>query len=628
MGCSLSITDTSRSPEARLHPVSLDRVQIAGGFWGPRYRRILEETVPSQYEQLEKSGVVDNFRNAAGGTGEFQGLRFNDTDAYKWIEAAALALAHSPNPRLRERLDSLIEIIGRTQGDDGYLDTFYSFGNEVDRWSDLGSKHEMYCAGHLIQAAVAHRRATGSDALFDPAKRFADHIAERFGSDRKPGTGGHPEIEMALVELYRETGAERYLELARFLVDQRGRVPLQGLPPKVIINHAPYRELTEIVGHAVRSLYLNCGAADIYLETGDQSLLNTLETLWKSMTRRRMYATGGVGSHVAWESFGEDYELPNTLAYSETCAAIASFMWNWRMLLHDPDSRFADLMELVLYNSMLSGISLDGLSYFYTNPLADVGRHRRSEWLRCACCPPNLARTLAALPGYLYSRSPEGLWVHLFVAGRADVAFADGRVLLEQKTGYPWSGDVELEISTTLQEPFGIHLRIPGWASSYAIHVDGAEINSPAAKGYVRIERSWQGKHRVALRMPLAVQVLQSHPHALCNTDRMALKRGPVVYCLEQVDNPDFHVWDIALDAQAQPEPEVRADAPDGAAVLRGSGRALDHGDFGERLYAPACETERAGRSSGRDVSFVAVPYYSWANREAGPMITWVRRLA
>ncbi|HID08577.1 MAG TPA: glycoside hydrolase family 127 protein, partial [Armatimonadetes bacterium] len=379
------VVDTRNSPFAKLHPVGINAVRLQDKFWKPRLTTVYEVTLTTQYELLEETGRIDNFRRASGKvSGDFRGIYFNDSDVYKWLEAVAFAIACEPNERLSKLADAVISEIIPAQDDDGYLNTYFTFERKRERWTDLHRMHELYCAGHLIQAAIAHHRATMDESLLNVAMRFADHIVSIFGPGKRDGTPGHPEIEMALVELYRETGNRNYLELAKFFLDRRGHGIIGGSAQ--LIDHQPFRELSEIVGHAVRSCYLNAGATDIVLETGERSLHNALERLWHNMTERKMYITGGIGARYLGEAFGNDYELPNERAYAETCAAIANVMWNWRMLLLTGDGRFADVMELALYNGVLSGISLDGKAYFYVNPLADRGAHRRQPWFPCACC--------------------------------------------------------------------------------------------------------------------------------------------------------------------------------------------------------------------------------------------------
>jgi uncharacterized protein len=374
---SAAVVDTSRSPRCRLRPMPLTAVRLEDEFWAPRLRTNREVTLPGQYEQCEQTGRIDNFRRAAGKKQiDFQGIYFNDSDVYKWVEAAAYSLAAHPDPRLERSLDTVVTEIAAAQDTDGYLNTYFTFERKAERWTNLKDLHELYCAGHLFQAAVAHHRATGQTTLLEVARRFADHIMATFGPEARAGACGHEEIELALVELYRETGDERYLRQAGFFLDQRGQKPpvIGGSPYHQ--DHQPFRELERVVGHAVRMMYLTCGAADLYAETGEPALRDALERLWRNMTERHSYITGGLGARYEGEAFGVDWELPNDRAYAETCAAIGSVMWNWRMLQLDGDARYADALETALYNGVLAGLSLDGQTYFYQNPLEDRGSTR------------------------------------------------------------------------------------------------------------------------------------------------------------------------------------------------------------------------------------------------------------
>lgn len=439
------VVDTSKSKYVRLKPVSISSVKLTDSFWANRIKLMGEVTLPLQYQIMEETGRMDNFRIAAGKIpGEFSGFFFNDTDVYKWIEAVSYFLAINKDEKLDKLVDSVIEEIRDAQDTDGYLDTYFTFSRKQDRWTNLKDMHELYCAGHLFQAAIAHYRVTGKTNFLDIAIRFADHITEVFGPGKREGVPGHPQIEMALVELYRETNDRKYLDLAKFFVDERGKGIIGG--GTYHIDHKPFRELDEIVGHAVRSLYLNSGATDLYMEIGDKTLWSALERLWDNLVTKKMYITGTAGARHEGESFGDPYELPNETAYAETCAAIANFMWNYRMLLTSGEGRFADVMELALYNGVLSGISIDGKEYFYVNPLADRGGHRRQRWFACACCPPNVARTITSIPGYMYSISPEGIWVNLYASNVSEFDINGSKVAIEEKTDYPWEGLVEFKV--------------------------------------------------------------------------------------------------------------------------------------------------------------------------------------
>jgi DUF1680 family protein len=608
--------------------VPLNDVQLLDEFWEPRRQINCKVTLPSQFEHIEKTGRLDNFRRAAGKIdGPFQGLYFNDSDVYKWLEAASWELVASSDPGLERMVEAAIAEVEDAQQPDGYLNTFFTYDRASERWTNLTDKHELYVAGHLIQAAVAHHRATGNERLLKVARRFADHICSVFGSEdegKLVGTDGHEEIEMALVELYRDTGDHKYLDQARFFVDMRGHGLVSGR--EYHQDHKPFRDQDEIVGHVVRAVYLNCGAADLYAETGEPALLEALERLWENVTTRRMYVSGGIGSRYEGEAFGKDYELPNERAYAESCAAIGSVMWNWRMLVLGGDARYADLMEHTLYNALLPGISLDGQHYFYQNPLAGDGTHRRKPWFYCACCPPNIARLLASLPGYFYSTSGEGVWVHLYAQGEASVELDENRLIqLKQRTRYPWDGEVEIGVEG--EGEFSLMLRIPSWCEEGAsIRVDGEPLDEEILPGtYAEIRRAWRPGDTVLLHLPMPVRLVESHPHVTENKGKVALMRGPILYCVEQADNSGVDPRDVVLQARADFPSEFRAELLGGVTVIEASAEVVapDKGWEG-RLYRTArLEGRRA--SHGKPVRITAVPYYAWANREPGPMRVWLQ---
>lgn len=617
-----SVVDTSGSPYAKLRPVPIENVCLEDSFWAPRIIRLREKTLPSQHSIMEETGRLFNFRRASGKEkGEFRGLYFNDSDVYKWVEAAAFCLAVEWDDELHKLLKQTVSDIASAQDEDGYLNTRFTFEKKAERWTNLRDMHELYCAGHLIQAAIAYYRATGDDELLRTARRFADHIAGIFGSGRRAGTPGHPEIEMALVELYRLTGERKYLELSKFFIDNRGKGLIGG--GIYHIDHKPFRELDEIVGHAVRSVYLNCGAADIYLETGEKILFEALLRLWRSMTERKMYVTGGIGALYTGESFGRDYELPNVTAYAETCAAIANVMWSFRMLLATGEAGFADVMELALYNGALAGISLDGEGYFYVNPLADRGTTRRQRWFRCACCPPNIARLLASLPGYIYGLSSRGVWIHLYVQSRVNLEIDGTPVELVQKTRYPWDGEIEITVQPRNEVTFSVFLRIPGWSRKPEVLVNGEPVSQPIEAGkYLEIRRLWKPGNQVKLVIPMPIERIVCHTNVMENHDRVALRRGPLIYCVEQADNPDFDVWDLVLPLDSKVEAEWKPNLLNGVVVISGEANAVNSGDGGA-LY----KVEDRAHIEMRPVRFRAIPYYAWANRDPGPMTVWIRSL-
>jgi hypothetical protein len=617
------ITDTSYSPYARLRPVPIERVLLEDRFWVPRQQMLRETTLPSQFKLLEETNRIDNFRRASGKMkDEFKGLVFNDSDVYKWVEAVAFSIAGKKSDELHRLITQVIVDIGDAQDENGYLNTYFSFDRKKERWTNLRDMHELYCAGHLIQAGIAHYQVTEERSLLDIACRFADHIRDTFGPNKRLGTSGHPEIEMALVELFRTTGRKEYLDLACFFIDQRGKGLIGG--GAYHIDHKPFRELNKIVGHAVRSIYLNCGAADVYMETGDESLLTALLHLWDNMTRQKMYVTGGLGARHAGESFGDDYELPNATAYAETCAAIANVMWNWRMLLITGEAKFSDVMELALYNGVLSGISLDGQEYFYVNPLSDREGHRRQPWFECACCPPNIARLLAQLSGYIYSTSSQGVWINLYVQSTVDLNFSGEKLTLVQRTDYPWDGEIEVTVQTSKKMNFSLFLRIPGWSHDPKIEVNGETFEGEFQPGtYVEINRSWRSGDQVRLSLPLPVEYILCHPFVTENTDRVALMRGPLIYCVEQVDNPGCNICNNAISSRSKIRTEWMPDLLNGVVAIKGEGLAAETEGFEDHLYQRFTDVSQRIRTA----EFTAIPYFAWANREPGPMMVWIRFL-
>jgi uncharacterized protein len=622
--------DTARSPHVLLRPLSLHAVSLADDFWEPRRRINRRDTLPSQYRYLEETGRLDNFRRASGKIGgEYQGIYFNDSDVYKWLEAAAWSLAEEAEPGLQRMVEAAITEVEEAQRPDGYLNTYFTFERIAERWTDF-DLHEMYCAGHLFQAAVAHFRATGSKRLLDVAVRFADHICDTFGLEegQRQAVDGHEEIEMALVELFRATGERRYLAQAQYFVDARGH-GLLGRPygehdSSYSQDHEPLREQSEVVGHAVRAMYLYSGAADVYAETGDSELLQALGRLWENMTTRRMYVSGGLGSRYEGEAFGKDFELPNERAYTETCAAIGSVMWNWRMLALEGEARYADLIEHTLYNAVLPGVSLDGQRYFYQNPLADDGSHRRQPWFGCACCPPNVARLLASLPGYFYSASEDAVWVHLYAEGRATVELGGGtNVRLRQHTRYPWDGRVDVEVQS--EGEFAVMLRVPGWCEEGAsVEVNGEAVDARVSTGtYLEIHRIWSPGDTISMDLPMPVRRVECHPYVTENEGRIALMRGPLLYCVEQTDTPGVDLRDLRLES-TEPKTRVEPGLLRGMVVLEAEVRAVAPDDgWRNRLY-------RNVRSLGEktpadDARIKAIPYFAWASREPVAMRVWLK---
>jgi len=612
------IVDASASPQAKIRPVPIGAVRLEDGFWAPRQKTLRERTLPTQYKLCEETGRISNFRRASGKeAGDFQGFFFNDSDVYKWVEAVAFSLADGPDDELRGLVEHVVDEIAAAQDKDGYIDTYFTHDRKGDRWTNLQEMHELYCQGHLIQAAVALYRSTGGRKLLDVACRAAENIANIFGHGKHMGTPGHPEIEMALVELYRTTGKRSYLQTAKALLDNRGRGVIGG--SQNLIDHKQFRELEDIVGHAVRSLYLNCGATDIYMETGEKALWDALERLWHSLTERRMYVTGGAGARYDGEAFGTDFELPNMMAYAETCAAIANIMWNWRMFLATGETKYIDILELALYNGALSGISLDGEHYFYVNPLANRGDHGRQEWFPCACCPPNMARLLASLQGYMYGISEDDIWVNLYAQSRAKIRLAETDISIEQRTDYPWRGEVEFLIESEAKAEFGLNLRVPSWCEDAEVKLNGQFIDtSIGSNRFITVKHAWS-LDKVLLSLHMPAGMIESNPLVGEDLGRIAISRGPLIYCLEQVDNSGFDIWDLVIPADASMTAEWEANLLNGVMVIRGEGLVVDSNWSDKMLYRPLLG------STGRNVRFAAIPYYAWANRDSGSMAIWIR---
>lgn len=618
---------------------------IADAFWAPRLEVNRARTIPHVYRQCVETGRIGAFgpdwrpgpeivqRRPWGGNA----VMFWDSDVAKWIEAAAHSLATHPDPQLDALLDQLIARIGQAQHPDGYLNTWFTTVDPQSRWANLRDWHELYCAGHLIEAGVAHEQATGKRALLDVVRRYADHIAATFGRapGQRPGYCGHPEIELALVKLARATGEQRYLDLGRYFVDERGRQPHyfdreareRGEEPgrfwarsyEYNQSHLPVRQQREVVGHAVRAAYLYSAMADLAGEDADAELHAACARLWRHLTGSRMYVMGGIGTSSQNEGFTSDYDLPNESAYAETCAAIALIFWAQRMLQIDLDRRYADVLELALYNAVLSGVSLDGESFFYENPLSSDGAHHRQAWFDCPCCPPNLARLFASLGDYVYAQSDGDAVVHLYVQGAGQFQIGGQAVLLRQETRYPWDGAVAIRLDPERPAAFGLRLRIPGWCAAPTARVNGAPVDIDGAleRGYLRIERTWQPGDQVTLDLPMPVERLYAHPAVAADAGLAALRRGPLVYCLEQLDH-DTPLHRIVLPGDLNLEPSFEAGLLGGVVTLDGMAGATADADWDGALY-------RTKPPSKRLCAIRAIPYYAWDNRAAGAMRVWMR---
>jgi len=629
--------DTARSPAALFSTLDARAVAIDGGLWAARQAVNRESALPHGFRMLEAAGNLENLRIVAGrSTGRYRGPVFMDSDVYKWLEAAANEMARAPSEWLRSASAETIGLVEGAQGSDGYVNSYYQVAEPGKRWTDFAHGHELYCAGHLFQAAVAHRRATGDDRLLAVARRFADAIDRMFGPGRRAATPGHPEIEMALVELYRETGERRYLELARAFVEQRGHGwlgPGRYNSPAYFQDRLPVREATGVEGHAVRALYLTTGVTALYLETADRALLDALTRQWDDMVGGKLYVTGGVGSRHLAEAFGRPYELPNDLAYCETCGAIASVMWSWRMLLATGQSRFADLIERTLYNAVLAGVSLGGDRYFYVNPLASDGEVeslsrggcRRKEWHLVACCPPNVMRLLASLGHYVATRDASGLQIHQYGSARIATALATGpTATLRMASAYPWEGRVQLTMEEGDARPWTLALRVPGWCRAIRARVNGREIEGAIGPtGYLRLERAWEEGDTVELDLPMAARLVEPHPWIESTRGCVAIERGPLVYCLEAADHPEARIADLEIDASAPLASAWEPDRLGGVTAVRATGFRVDTQAWAGHLYRTVGSAPAPAR---RRAALTAIPYYAWANREPGAMRVWIPR--
>jgi uncharacterized protein len=634
------------------------RATVNDAFWSPLRETVRLEGIPYQWHALhddvpgaEPSYCIKNFRVAAGREkGGHGGTVFQDSDIAKWLEGAAYSLMWHPDTQLEHMADEAIDDIVAAQQPDGYLDTYYIITGLARRWTNLMDHHELYCAGHMLEAALAYEQATNKRKLLDAMLKYVDLIDSTFGTEtgKKLGYPGHPVLEMALMRLYARTGDPRHLALARYMIEQRGQPPLyfaeercreknqyvwDGSPfgDQYYQAGKPLREQTEAEGHAVRAMYLYCGMTDVARETNDKALKEVCRRLWRNVTERRMYITGAVGSSAYGESFTFDYDLPNDTVYGETCASIGLVFWAYRMMKMEPRREYADVMELALYNSVISGMQLDGKRFFYVNPLEvipeacikDHGRQHvkpeRQKWFTCACCPPNLIRMLASLENYLYTADDNDWYVHLYVASIAQASFGGVKASLEMRTSYPWQENISISVKPDQPVHFRLALRIPQWCESEDIRLNQEVYQAVIQNGYAYIDRIWQPNDVVDLRLPMHVEVLHANPRVREDAGKVCVRRGPIVYCLEEADNGNnLHLIRLnrCRDFQTRFEPETLG----GVVTLTSNGirETLDGWDE-HRLYAPRDE------SRTQSVRLHWIPYYAWANRTTGEMCVWVR---
>src|SRR6476661_145306 len=577
------IENLAKSPFAKLHDIPVRAVTVPSGFWAGRREINVTKSIPTMHDLLEANGRMNNFRRLVGKSDAKQiGPVFSDSDPYKWAEAAGFALQTRDYPDLRAATAKMIDEIVAVQEPSGYINTYYQNDRIPQRMTPetQSTGHELYCLGHMLQAAIAYYRGTGDRKLLAAGIRFVnDFLIPNYGpAPRKPIVSGHPEIELALIELYRITGDKRQLDLAGYILAGDERLHLPERRTIYMFSGTPFTARTKLEGHAVRAMYACCGATDYYMETGDPAYWKTLNTLWNDMTTTKMYVTGGVGSRSDGEAFGNAYELPNDRAYGESCAAIGNMMWNWRMLAATGEARFTDVIERALYNGINSGMSLDGVMYCYRNPLAfdaSTGDKIRNPWYDVTCCPPNLERTFASLPGYLYSTSSDGVYVHLYDNSVLDWHLENGTVLkIEQKTNYPWEGTVEITVSPAQPSNFTFYLRIPGWAAHASVSVNGEALSGVTPGAYLAINRRWSPGDTIRAIFDMTPQVLEANPHVVDDLGRVAIQRGPLVYCLEEIDQPSGTVLtDVAMDltgsSPSQFRDEFKSDLFGGTVLLR-----------------------------------------------------------
>jgi DUF1680 family protein len=623
-----------KSPYAKLHNIPVHAVTITQGFWGARRETNVDKSIPSMEKLLEANGRMNNFLRLVGKSDAAQhGPVYSDSDVYKWTEAAGFALQSGDRPELRAMTDKIIKEVVAVQEPNGYLNTYYVGDHAKDRMTAQVQRwgHEMYNLGHMIQGAIAYYRATGDRTLLDAGIRFVnEYLLPNFGPrpEKKPLLSGHPEIELALIELFRTTGDRRYLELAGYFLQGDDRIKL---PQDGYVYHfsgIPFTSRTHLEGHAVRAMYACCGATDYYLETGDQTYWKTLNVLWEDLVTSQMYVTGGVGARSEGEAFGDSYELPNFTAYGESCAAIGNMMWNWRMLAATGDAKFADVIERALYNGINSGMSLDGTMYCYRNPLGfdpSGGDHIRNPWYDTTCCPPNLERTFASLPGYFYSTSKDGLYVHLYDNSQLDWHLEDGTGLkVVQKTNYPWDGTVEISVTPAKPAEFTFYLRVPGWSAGTQVSINGKPVSGATPGQYLALPRRWAPGDVINVKFGMTPQVIEANRRVVDDFGRVAVQRGPLVYCLEQLDQPEgVQLFDVSMDVRQKDasafHEEFRGDLLGGIVVLKHTGAVSVKSNAHGSLY----RSYTAEVPEARQVELSFVPYYAWANRAATPMQVW-----
>jgi DUF1680 family protein len=619
-----------------IQPKPFSEVKIQDEFWAPRIKTNHEVTIPIAIAQSEETGRIDNFKIAGGmQEGEFCSIYpFDDSDVFKIIEAASYSLQIFPDPKLEAQVDSLIEYMAAAQEEDGYLYTNRTIGGKLHPWA--GSQrwelvhelsHELYNVGHMYEAAAAHYQATGKRNLLDIAIKNADLLVEEFGPDGIQNYPGHEEVEIGLVKLYRVTKDERYLKLAQFFLDIRGQEGI-GNPKKYDQSHIPVIEQREAVGHAVRGAYLWTGMADIAAITGNKDYMTAIDAIWHDVVDTKYFINGGIGATGSGEAFGDAYELPNMSAYCETCAGVGNAKWNHRMFLMSGDSKFIDVLERTMYNNIMDGVSLSGDRFFYPNPLASYGQHERQAWFGCACCPPNVARFLPEMPGYIYAQRASSIYVNLYVSSETSFVLPEGELHLQQQSGFPWAGDVSIIVKNNQTMPAEIKLRVPGYVQNrpvpsdlyaypyaangtFTVKVNGAELKYRIdEQGYISINRNWTNGDAIEIDFPMEIQVVETHPEVEADAGRIAVERGPILYCAEWADNPDDKVLSLIVDPKQDFNLE-KTDQLGGIYQIKGTARQASRMLDGSVTLSG----ER---------SLTLIPYHLWNNRGPGEMTVWM----
>ncbi|MCK4663572.1 MAG: glycoside hydrolase family 127 protein [Bacteroidales bacterium] len=637
-------TNKNNMNDYPVKPVPFTNVQFTDNFWLPRLDTNRIITIPYDFKKCEETGRIDNFTIAGKlKKGSFVGIRYNDSDVYKVIEGASYSLSIYPDAELEKYLDNLIEKIAAAQEDDGYLYTCRTINPDSlpphtgdTRWSQLKDSHELYNIGHMYEAAVAYYKATGKKSLLNVAIKSADLINKEFGpkENQLHGVPGHQEIEIGLVKLYRVTGKEKYLNLAKYFLDQRGnsesrKLYVYGANNSNIVytqDHKPVIQQFEAIGHAVRAVYMYSAMTDIAAITGDKDYKNAINKLWQNVVTKKIYITGGIGAKQAGEAFGDNYFLPNLSAYNETCAAVANMLWNQRLFLLNGDAKYIDVTERTLYNGFLSGISIHGDEFFYPNPLESDGSHKRKPWFNCSCCPTNVVRFLPSLPGYVYAHKKNELFINLFISNKAEINMNFGDIKVSQSTNYPWQGDVKININPEQKTNFTVSIRIPGWLNkplpgdlySFMTNIDNKliiKVNNEAVKydivnAYAKINRNWEKDDIIELNFPMPVRKVIANNKVVENHGKFSLEKGPIVYCAEWADN-EGKVRNLLLNKTDSLTVEFKDDLIDGVNILKGNAKALSI-------------SEKDNTIIKKEQNFTAIPYYAWAHRGSGEMIVWL----